>query len=253
MLHVTQVLSWWVTLQRQSVFIYRWNKIYGDDVEVFNLLGTSRKKHKITAVYWVLGYIPATLRSTLSFIFLTILCRADDVKQYGYPKVLEPFLRDLKILEDEGIFVPCLGKNLKGTAFCVVADNLRAQSIGETLSLWLLSRCYAWFAWRNSTHGTCPIPEYSYEEEVFLAWRDESFYKRFSWQNKLPPSCTTGLSLMKKHRRQCTWELVFVADVALHVWEKSTRRWPCLAGYNDAKRACYGSSLYTLHNWMPWE
>lgn len=104
--------------------------LYVDDFEVCNPLGTSRKKHKITAVYWVLGDVPATLRSTLSSIFLAILCRADDIKRYGYPKVLEPLLRDLKVLEDEGISVPCLDKNLKGTAFCVVADNLGAHSIG---------------------------------------------------------------------------------------------------------------------------
>ncbi|KAL2093349.1 hypothetical protein ACEWY4_010661 [Coilia grayii] len=104
--------------------------LFVDDFEVCNPLGTSRRKHKITAVYWVLGDIPATLRSTLSSIFLAVLCRADDVKRYGYSKVLEPLLRDLKVLEDEGISVACLDKNLKGTAFCVVADNLGAHSIG---------------------------------------------------------------------------------------------------------------------------
>lgn len=104
--------------------------LYVDDFEVCNPLGTSRKKHKITAVYLVLGDIPATLRATLSSIFLAVLCKADDVKRYGYPKVLEPLLRDLKILEDEGLFVPCLDKNLKGTVFCVAADNLGAHSIG---------------------------------------------------------------------------------------------------------------------------
>lgn len=105
--------------------------LYVDDFEVCNPSGTSRKKHKITAVYWVLGDIPATLRSTLSSVFLAILCRADDVKRYGYPKVPEPLLRDLKILEGfVGIVVPSLDKNFKGTAFCVVADNLGAHSIG---------------------------------------------------------------------------------------------------------------------------
>ncbi|XP_070406635.1 uncharacterized protein [Nothobranchius furzeri] len=104
--------------------------LYTDDFEVCNPLGTSRKKHKVTAVYWVFADIPATLRSTLNSIHLAILCKADDVKQYGYPKVLEPLLKDLKTFENEGIFVSSLGKVVKGTVFAVVADNLGAHCIG---------------------------------------------------------------------------------------------------------------------------
>ncbi|XP_026099560.1 uncharacterized protein LOC113070477 [Carassius auratus] len=104
--------------------------LYIDDFEICNPLGTSRKKHKVTGVYWVLADIPATLRSTLSSIYLAILCKADDVKQYGYPKMLLPLLKDLKCLEDDGIFVPSLGKVVKGTVFAVAADNLGAHSIG---------------------------------------------------------------------------------------------------------------------------
>lgn len=104
--------------------------LYIDDFEICNPLGTSRKKHKVTAIYWVFADIPATLRSTLTSIYLALLCKADDVKQYGYTKVLEPLLRDLKSFEDNGIFVPSLGKVVKGTVFAVVADNLGAHSIG---------------------------------------------------------------------------------------------------------------------------
>lgn len=111
--------------------------LYIDDFEVCNPLGTSRKKHKVTAVYWVFADIPATLRSTLTSIYLTILCKANDVNQYGYAKVLDPLLKDLKSFEDNGIFVPSLGKVVKGTVLAVVADNLGAHSIAgfvESLS-----------------------------------------------------------------------------------------------------------------------
>ncbi|XP_037401910.1 uncharacterized protein LOC119265406 isoform X2 [Pygocentrus nattereri] len=104
--------------------------VYIDDFEVCNPLGTSRKKHKVTAVYWVFADIPATLRSTLTSIYLAVLCKTADVNQYGYPKVMEPLLRDLKSLEDDGIFVPSLGEVVKGTVFAVVADNLAAHSVG---------------------------------------------------------------------------------------------------------------------------
>lgn len=68
--------------------------LYCDDFEICNLLGTSTKKHKVTAIYWVLADIPPVLRSTLSSIYLAVLCKANDVKKYGYSRVLEPLLDD---------------------------------------------------------------------------------------------------------------------------------------------------------------
>jgi len=107
--------------------------LYIDDFEVCNPLGTSRKKHKITAVYWALANIPPQFRSTLKSIYLAVLCKAVDGKKYGYGAVLEPLLKDLVHLEEEGLFVPAFGKNIKGTVVSVVADNLGAHSIGGFL------------------------------------------------------------------------------------------------------------------------
>lgn len=56
------------------------------------------------------------------------LINSNDVKVCGYDKVLEPLISDLITLE-HGIFVDKLGKTLKGTVQCVVADNLGAHSI----------------------------------------------------------------------------------------------------------------------------
>lgn len=44
--------------------------------------------------------------------------------------MLEPLLKDLVHLEEEGLFIPALGKKIKGTIVSVVADNLGAHSIG---------------------------------------------------------------------------------------------------------------------------
>lgn len=103
--------------------------LYIDDFEVCNPLGTSQKKHKVTAVYWVLGNIPVQLRSTLTSIYLAILCKAEDTKQFGFQRVLEPLLTDIQSLEKDGLFVPALGKAIKGTVVSVVADNLGAHSV----------------------------------------------------------------------------------------------------------------------------
>ena len=54
--------------------------LYADDFEVCNPLGTSRKTHKLCAVYWVLSNLPPGSHSSLSSIFLAILCKTDNVK-----------------------------------------------------------------------------------------------------------------------------------------------------------------------------
>ncbi|XP_054592203.1 uncharacterized protein [Nothobranchius furzeri] len=106
---------------------------YVDDFETCNPLGTSRKKHKLCAVYWVLANLPQGSNSSLSSIYLSVLCKTNDVKSYGYDKILEPLLQDLKILEEHGVYVPLLGESVKGTLFSVVADNLGAHSVAGFL------------------------------------------------------------------------------------------------------------------------
>lgn len=73
--------------------------LYIDDFEVCNPLGTSQKKHKITAVYWALGDIQAQSRSTLASIYLATLCKAENTKHFGFQADLEPLLTDLQSLE----------------------------------------------------------------------------------------------------------------------------------------------------------
>ena len=103
--------------------------LYIDDFEICNPLGTSRKLHKITAVYWVVLNLPAKYRSSLTSIQLALFGKSEDVKQYGYEKFLEPLIKDIQCLEEEGIFVEILGQFVKGAVFCVSADNLGAHSL----------------------------------------------------------------------------------------------------------------------------
>lgn len=102
---------------------------YVDDFEICNPLGTSRKKHKLCAIYWILGNVPTVFQSALSSINLAVLCKTEDVKAYGFDKILQPLLRDLQTLEQQGVYVHKLGTFLKGTVQCVVADNLAAHSM----------------------------------------------------------------------------------------------------------------------------
>ena len=103
--------------------------LYIDEFEVCNPLGTSRKIHKITAVYWVVLNLPARFRSSLTSIQLAVLGKSVDIKKYGYEKFLEPLLKDIKCLEQEGIFVEVVGQFVKSTVYCVCADNLGAHGL----------------------------------------------------------------------------------------------------------------------------
>ncbi|XP_049333152.1 uncharacterized protein LOC125804583 isoform X1 [Astyanax mexicanus] len=103
--------------------------LYIDEFEICNPLGTSKRKHKICGVYWILGNLPPACSSALSSIYLAALIKSNDLKYYGYEKVLEPLIKDLTVLEQYGIFVTKLGRTVKGTVQSVVADNLGAHSI----------------------------------------------------------------------------------------------------------------------------
>ncbi|KAI7813834.1 hypothetical protein IRJ41_002408 [Triplophysa rosa] len=103
--------------------------LYIDDFEVCNPLGTSRKIHKITAVYWVILNLSSKCRSSLNLINLAVLGKTDDVRLFGYEKFLDPLVKDIKTLEQVGIFVPALQQYVKGTVFCVCADNLGAHGL----------------------------------------------------------------------------------------------------------------------------
>lgn len=105
--------------------------LYIDNFEVANPLGTSKLKHKMCAVYWVIVNLPAKYRSTLSSIHLALLCNTSTVKECGYAKVLQPLLYDLKALEQDGVYLEKLGLNVKGTVLYVAAGFLEGFTVNR--------------------------------------------------------------------------------------------------------------------------
>lgn len=104
-------------------------QLYIDELEIANPLGTSHKVYKLCAVYWVLANLPPKYRSVIHIIQLALLAKATDLKKYGYAAVLALLLRDVHTLERDGVFIDSLGQNVKGTIFCVSADNLAAHGL----------------------------------------------------------------------------------------------------------------------------
>lgn len=67
----------------------------------------------------VLG-VSGQLQSTVIAIHLAVLCKAEDSKQFGYSRVLEPLLKDLTSLERDGVFVLMFGKIIEGTVWSLI-------------------------------------------------------------------------------------------------------------------------------------
>lgn len=63
---------------------------------------------------------------------LVLLCREQDFKYFGMNKVLEPLIKDLKVLEERGI-VTSDGSVVKGTLVAISGDNLGSHSVGGFL------------------------------------------------------------------------------------------------------------------------
>ncbi|KAJ8048053.1 hypothetical protein HOLleu_00218 [Holothuria leucospilota] len=56
----------------------------------------------------------------------------NNVRKSGFPLIAETLIRDLKVLETEGIVVESQGEvhNFHGTVSCITADNLGSHAIG---------------------------------------------------------------------------------------------------------------------------
>lgn len=78
----------------------------------------------MSAVYWVIANLLSKYRSTLYFFQLAVLCKASNVKEFGYAKILHTLIQDLASLEQHGVYVEKLGECVKGTVIYVAAHSL---------------------------------------------------------------------------------------------------------------------------------
>lgn len=72
-------------------------------MELYNPLGTHVKKHKLGIVLFTLGNIHPKYRSSLHVIHLVLAVTTPIMEKYGMDLILQPFIRDLKILASQGI------------------------------------------------------------------------------------------------------------------------------------------------------
>ncbi|XP_059362352.1 uncharacterized protein LOC132101422 isoform X1 [Carassius carassius] len=104
-------------------------QIFYDDFEMANPLGSKHGIHKVGSIYFVLRNLSPKINSALMNIHLLALFHTEDVKKYGFDLILQPLVRDLKILECTGIEVPFSDEPVYGTIAQVTGDNLGLHSL----------------------------------------------------------------------------------------------------------------------------
>lgn len=103
--------------------------MFYDDFEVANPLGSKRGIHKLGAVYFTLRNFSPKWNSFLANIHLCALFHAQDLKRYGFSEILVPIVRDIKVLESDGIEIPLFGGYVRGSVVQVTGDNLGLHSL----------------------------------------------------------------------------------------------------------------------------
>lgn len=107
--------------------------LYYDDLGIVNPLGAASKCKKISVFYWTLGNIHPEFRSSKNVIQLYAIVKTDYLKLPGaLDKVLQPLMKDIVQLENEGITINCGGtqKTFKGSLLFCAGDTPAAALIG---------------------------------------------------------------------------------------------------------------------------
>lgn len=99
--------------------------LYYDDLEVVNPLGANTTKRKLAIFYWTLANIYPKVRSTLKTVNLLSIAKYSVLKKYGVGKILESFITDIKILQNEGVTINVRGveKVYKESLLFVAGDT----------------------------------------------------------------------------------------------------------------------------------
>lgn len=103
--------------------------LFQDAFEVVNPLGSAKKKHKILAVYMLLGNLYPWNRSRMHSIQLLLLCKEGDFSFFGQDKVFAPLIGDIRKLEAGCVMVEG-DTPIFGTVVAILGDNLGSHTVG---------------------------------------------------------------------------------------------------------------------------
>lgn len=117
-----------------------------------------------------------------------MLCKTVHIKEYGYSKVLEPLIRDLELLEREGVFVQSLGSNVKGRVLYASADNLGAHSLAEFQESFIVDKFC-----RFCLASRVDIQQYGVRSGFFTLRTPELFDEAVNVLTQTDVSCVDGV------------------------------------------------------------
>lgn len=105
--------------------------LYEDAFETANPLGSHAGIYKLCGMYISIPCLPPELSSRLDNIFLAQLYHADDTKLFSKKQIYSYLIRDLMILETEGIQLSIGSKNIQVyfKLALIIGDNLRLHGI----------------------------------------------------------------------------------------------------------------------------
>ncbi|KAJ8667819.1 hypothetical protein QAD02_009482 [Eretmocerus hayati] len=141
--------------------------LYQDAFEIVNPIGSSKKKHKILAVYMTLGNLPEHLRSHTNTMKLVALCKE---AEFDHNIVYNRIVSDLLKLETDGVEIS--GKTVKGALVYIVGDNLGSHGLGGFFENFSLANYFCRFCLITrkefqEMNGACKVND----------WRTVSSYK----------------------------------------------------------------------------
>ena len=106
-------------------------KLYTDAFGTTNPLRGKSKKHKLLGVYFSVENGQPSLRS--EEVYLAMLCNESLIKEHGLGALLEPLVRDLKLLSTFGLRHTDLSadERLRVVIRCVCGDNLGVHQLAD--------------------------------------------------------------------------------------------------------------------------
>lgn len=109
--------------------------LYYDDIEVSNPIGSKKGLNKLAIFYFSIQNFPSHFNKDIKNIFLLQVCYSWDIKKFGFKKILEKLVSDLKTLEN-GIEISLSDKvyDLRAVLVRFVGDTLAAHEILGFLS-----------------------------------------------------------------------------------------------------------------------
>lgn len=129
--------------------------IHLDEVEYLNPLGSRKGNKKLTIISFKVQNFDSIINSSLSRVYLALVIETKVLKKYGYKKVLQPLIEELKVLEsDDGYSVKMDPTQiLRAVLVNVVGDTAALHEVFEIMGPQSTLFCRICYIARSDLHA----------------------------------------------------------------------------------------------------